>query len=66
MSEQAGDKPQNAEIALFSREDVARHSSFTDAWIILHDDVLDITKFIVSHPGGEDALLDVMGRCVSA
>lgn len=66
MSEQAGDQQQSVGVALFSREDVARHSSFTDAWIILHDDVLDITKFIASHPGGEDALLDVMGRCVSA
>lgn len=51
-------------LALFSREDVAKHAAMDDAWIIIGEDVLDVTAFIRRHPGGDDVIMDFMGRCV--
>ena len=36
----------------FTEEEVSKHNTRDDCWIILGNDVLDITKFISEHPGG--------------
>jgi cytochrome b involved in lipid metabolism len=33
-------------------EEVAKHSSRNDCWLIINERVYDITNFIASHPGG--------------
>jgi hypothetical protein len=33
-----------------------------DAWIVLDNNVLDITRYIEYHPGGEKILIDVLGK----
>jgi cytochrome b involved in lipid metabolism len=33
-------------------DEVAKHNSRTDCWLIIHDRVYDVTKYISSHPGG--------------
>ena len=57
----------------FSRAEVAKHNSPSDAWIIVDDKVLDVTKFAALHPGGEQLLLatagtdqtkDFWGKCI--
>lgn len=40
----------------FSSEEVARHSSISDCWVIVHDMVCDVTQFLEQHPGGAAAL----------
>lgn len=37
----------------FSKEDVAAHNKGDDLWIIVDDDVYDVTKFQDEHPGGK-------------
>eukprot|EP01100_Stratorugosa_tubuloviscum_P003052 TRINITY_DN1721_c0_g1_i1.p1 TRINITY_DN1721_c0_g1~~TRINITY_DN1721_c0_g1_i1.p1 ORF type:complete len:447 (+),score=162.68 TRINITY_DN1721_c0_g1_i1:104-1444(+) len=37
----------------YSYEEVSKHNSFDDCWIIIHGKVYDVTKFISKHPGGE-------------
>ncbi|KAI8064576.1 acyl-CoA dehydrogenase/oxidase [Gongronella butleri] len=46
----------------FTREEVARHASEEDMWIIIDTVVYDITRFVDMHPGGLFPLLEVAGK----
>jgi len=46
----------------YTVKDVACHNKKTDCWIIYEGKVLDVTKFLDQHPGGEEVLLDAAGR----
>jgi sterol desaturase/sphingolipid hydroxylase (fatty acid hydroxylase superfamily) len=43
-------------------EEVAKHRSREDCWIVLHGTVLDVTSFLADHPGGEKILLMQGGK----
>jgi len=45
-----------------SKEEVAKHNNKESCWVILHDRVLDVTKFLGDHPGGELAILTFAGK----
>ena len=38
---------------LFTREDVAKHGTYEDAWVIIDDGVYDVSRFVARHPGGK-------------
>ncbi|TIA88701.1 hypothetical protein E3P81_03356 [Wallemia ichthyophaga] len=46
----------------FTVEDVKKHTSKDDCWVIVHDEVLDVTNFLPEHPGGEKAIMLYAGR----
>lgn len=46
----------------FTAEEVAKHKTQKDAWVIYKNKVYDVTKFLEQHPGGEEVLLDVAGE----
>jgi len=46
---------------LFTKEDVSKHNQPDDCWIIIEDNVYDVTKFLDDHPGGRDILLECAG-----
>lgn len=48
-----------------SLEEVSRHSQRHDCWVVLHGQVLDVTRFLAEHPGGEKAILSRAGSDVS-
>merc|ERR1712159_894045 len=46
----------------FTKEEVAKHNNKDSCYVILHDRVLDVTKFLKDHPGGELAILTFAGK----
>ena len=42
----------------FSVADVASHKTANDLWIIVDEDVYDLTKFQDDHPGGKKSMLN--------
>ncbi|EXJ66780.1 cytochrome-b5 reductase [Cladophialophora psammophila CBS 110553] len=42
--------------------DVAAHTARHDLYVIIHSKVLDLSKFIDEHPGGEEVLVDQGGK----
>merc|ERR1719384_404169 len=47
-------------------EEVAKHTTKSDCWVVLHNRVLDVTSFLSSHPGGELAILTFAGKDATA
>jgi len=46
----------------YTMEEVAKHTSKTDCWVVVAGQVLDVTKFLGEHPGGELAILTFAGK----
>lgn len=50
---------------LFSRDEVGKHNTLTDGWVVYEDGVYNITTWIPYHPGGEKLLVPLLGKDVS-
>jgi len=46
-------------------EEVARHNTKEDCWVVVNGEVLNVTKFLSEHPGGELAILTFAGKDAS-
>eukprot|EP00760_Papus_ankaliazontas_P002907 PhM_4_TR11326/c1_g1_i1/m.51687 len=46
----------------FNRDEVAKHASADDAWIVIDGLVYNVTKFAKLHPGGTEVLLRHAGK----
>ncbi|CAB53082.1 Cytochrome b5 [Schizosaccharomyces pombe] len=46
-------------------EEVLKHNTRDDLYIVVKDKVYDISKFLDAHPGGEEVLVDLAGRDAS-
>lgn len=47
---------------IISREEVLRHNTNEDCWLIIYNKVYNITPFLLKHPGGADLLLSRAGE----
>jgi len=45
-----------------SMEEVAKHKTEKDCWVVVNGQVLDVTNFLADHPGGKKAILIYAGR----
>jgi len=51
----------------FSMEEVAKHNTGEDLWVVIDGGVYDLSRFALSHPGGTPPLLEVAGQeCTEA
>ncbi len=50
---------------MLSRAEVARHCTRKSCWVIIRDQVYDLTKFLPNHPGGVQAILLSAGKVSS-
>lgn len=46
----------------YSLEDVAKHNTDKDCWVVVNGQVLDVTDFLSEHPGGKKAIMIYAGR----
>lgn len=46
--------PEAVEKKVFSYEEIAKHRSVDDAWIVVDGQVYDVTYFLETHPGGQE------------
>ena len=49
----------------FTKEEVAKHNTKSDCWMIVNCGVYDLTEFLELHPGGSGILLTVAGKDAS-
>jgi len=50
------------DLPVYTLEEVSHHDMPHDCWMVLFDQVYDLTDFLLSHPGGEELLLEHAGR----
>ena len=56
----------NTALKEYTMEEVARHTDPTKSvWVVISGFVVDVTKFIPIHPGGEEILVRNAGRDVT-
>jgi flavocytochrome c len=46
----------------YTLEEIAKHNTKEDLWVVVKGVVLDLTNWLDEHPGGPQALLNFMGR----
>merc|ERR1712110_481790 len=46
----------------YSMEEVAKHTTKGDCWVVVAGQVLNVTSFLSQHPGGELAILTFAGK----
>jgi hypothetical protein len=46
----------------FKIEEIAQHNTGSDCWIIVGDEVYDVTKWLAHHPGGKRSIMMYAGK----
>lgn len=46
----------------YSAEEIAKHNKVDDCWIIVDDMVYDVTPYVGTHMGGEEAITRYAGQ----
>lgn len=46
---------------MISRDELEKHDNIQSCWMTIHGKVYDVTKFLDSHPGGPDVLIEQAG-----
>lgn len=49
-------------MSLISFREIEKHTKENDCWVVFYDKVYDLSKWIKSHPGGADIILQYTGK----
>ncbi|GJQ84499.1 cytb5 [Trypoxylus dichotomus] len=49
----------------YSYAEVKKHNNNQGAWVVIHNEVFDVSTFLNEHPGGEEVLLEQAGKDAS-
>lgn len=49
------------EIKTYTLEEVSKHNSPDDLWIVYNGQVYDVSSYLDEHPGGEEVIVDCAG-----
>ena len=52
----------DAATTTYRLSEVKEHNDGKSCWMVIHDKVYDITRFLDEHPGGEEVLLEIAGN----
>lgn len=55
----------NMSLRTFNEEEIEKHNSADDCWVVVDGEVYDVTKFLDEHPGGKKILLKEAGKDAS-
>ncbi|CCE78169.1 Piso0_000785 [Millerozyma farinosa CBS 7064] len=50
------------QLKTITEEEVAKHNTTSDLWVVYNGQVYDVSNYIDEHPGGEEVVLDVAGQ----
>ncbi|CAG8455673.1 10677_t:CDS:2 [Ambispora gerdemannii] len=50
----------------YTREEVAKHNTPSDLWVISNNKVYELTEFVLDHPGGSDLIEQWAGKDVTS
>ncbi|KPA76986.1 putative mitochondrial cytochrome b5 [Leptomonas pyrrhocoris] len=56
----------SGDLQIYSWDEIAKHSTEDDCWVVMYDKVLDVTKFLNEHPGGLDPLKDMAAQDITS
>ena len=45
----------------YTPDQIATHNTESDCWLRIHDKVYDVTKYLDTHPGGAEVIMDTAG-----
>ncbi|KAK9720614.1 Osmotic growth protein [Basidiobolus ranarum] len=65
QSQEAKEQPKKVELKEYSLDDIAKHNTEKDCWVVVNGQVLDVTDFLSDHPGGKKSILLFAGRDAS-
>lgn len=51
-----------SEVKTYSLAEVKAHNTNKSTWIVIHNNIYDVTEFLNEHPGGEEVLLEQAGK----
>ncbi|RXM28485.1 Cytochrome b5 [Acipenser ruthenus] len=49
------------QVKYYRLEEIQQHNSYKSTWLIIHNKIYDVTKFLEEHPGGEEVLGEQAG-----
>ncbi|XP_067905309.1 cytochrome b5 type B [Heterodontus francisci] len=61
MGDQKNKIDDETAVSYLTMEEVKTHNSSKSTWLVIHDKVYDVTKFLEEHPGGEEVLFEQAG-----
>jgi len=59
-------KVASGHVAEFTPEEVAKHNTKDDIWVMVNNNVINVTGFLGEHPGGELVILTFAGKDASS